>query len=132
MWNAAVDTVQIEVPRWLFRAMQWRPVNLSVAALTGVSVSFCPLSLYELGTARVPFWDWRVLTNFAVIVLVPGIYMSFGAPVLGRAWRHSTKDSAFVAEDAGRRRRAKGDLLFWLLFVVVGVVIWVISDWFVK
>jgi hypothetical protein len=127
MWNVPVDTVQIEVPRWLFRAMQWRPLNLFVAALTGVSVSFCPLSLYELGTARVPFLGWRVLSNFAVILLVSFVYVSFGAPVLGRAGRRSTNDSASAPDDARRRPSARGDLFFWLLFLVTGVVIWVVS-----
>src|SRR5262245_58479203 len=97
MWNAQVDTVQIDVPRKLFRAMHWRPLNLLVVALTGVSVSFCPLSLYELGRANVSFWDWRVLANFAVIVLVPGVYMSLGAPVLARAWS-SRKDAVPAAD----------------------------------
>ncbi len=87
MWNAQVDTVQIEVPRKLFRAMHWRPLNLLVVALTGLSVSFCPLALYEFGSAKVSFWDWRVLANFTVIILVPGVYMSLGAPVLARAWK---------------------------------------------
>ncbi len=125
MWNVAVDTVQIEVPRWLFRAMQWRALNLFVSALTGVSVSFCPLSLYELGAARVPFGDWRVQANFAVIVLVALVYMTFGAPVLKRAWR-STNERASGADGASGRR--DGSLLFWLLFVVAGVVVWMISS----
>jgi hypothetical protein len=120
MLNAQVDSVQIEVPRRLFRAMHWRPLNLLVSALTGVSVSFCPLFLYELGSAKVSFWDWRVLGNFAVIVLVPGVYMRFGAPVLARAWKSPT--------DA----RSAANLWFWLLFVVIGVVIWVVTDPFRK
>src|SRR5262245_18568156 len=92
MWNAQVDTVQIEVPRKLFRPMRWRPLNLLVVALAGISVSFCPLALYEFGSAKVSFWDWRVLANFAVIILVPGVYMSLGAPVLARAW-NSPRDA---------------------------------------
>ena len=126
MWNAQVDTVQIEVPRKLFRAMHWRPLNLLVVALTGISVSFCPLALYEFGSAEVSFWDWRVLANFAVIILVPGVYMSLGAPVLARAW-NSPGDAADVGS---LKRSAKDGLLFWLLFVVIGVVIWVATAWF--
>jgi hypothetical protein len=119
MFNAQVDTVQIEVPRKLFRAMHLRPLNLLVSALTGVSVSFCPLFLYQLGGAKVSFWDWRVLANFAVIFLVPGVYMSFGAPVLARAWNPKAARSA-----AG--------VAYWLLFVLIGAVIWVATDWFSK
>ena len=113
MLNTQVDTVQIEVPRKLFRAMHSRPLNLLVTGLTGVSVSFCPLALYELGSAKVSFWDWRVLANFAVIILVPGVYMSFGAPVLARAW-------------SPKAARSAADVGYWLLFVVIGVVIWVV------
>jgi len=71
MWKAPVDTVQIDVPRRLFRAMHYRPLNLLVAGLTGVSVSFCPYFLYHFGEERVPFLDWRVITCFAVTYLVP-------------------------------------------------------------
>ncbi len=117
MWNAPADTVQIEVPHRLFWAMHWRPLNLLVAAFTGVSVSFCPLFLYQLGFARVPLWDWRVLTNVAVIFLVPGVYINFEAPVLARAWKRRT-DSASGADDADRRPGAKVVLLFWLLKMV--------------
>ncbi len=131
MWNAPVDTVQIDVPHWLFRVMHWRPLNLLVCALTGVSVSFCPLFLYELGSARVSFSDWRVLANFAVIVLVPGVYMSLGAPVLARAWQRP-KDPASGAGVDGGYRSAKHALIFWLLFVVIGLAIWVASGWFTK
>jgi len=122
MWNSQVETIQIEVPRTLFRAMRSRPLNLLVGALTGVSVSFCPLSLYEFGLAKVSFWDWRVLANFALILLVPGVYMSFGAPVLARAWK--SPDNPASRADVGDRKSAKQDLLFWSLFVVIGVLIW--------
>ena len=129
MWNAQVETVQIEVPRRLFRAMQWRPLSLVVSALTGISVSFCPLSLYELGSAGVSFWDWRVLANFAVIVLVPGVYMRLGAPVLARAWE-SPNDVESAADVGSRDRSVKVGLLFWLLCIVIGVAIWVATAWF--
>jgi hypothetical protein len=119
MFNAQFDTVQIDVPRRLFRAMHSRPLNLGVSALTGVSVSFCPLFLYQLGGAKVSLWDWRVLVNFAVIFLVPGVYMSFGAPVLARAWNP-------------KAARSGSDVAFWLIFVAIGMVVWVATDWFIK
>ena len=80
MRKAPVDTVQIEVSRRLFRAMHYRPLNLLVCGLTGVSVSFCPYFLYRFGEERVPFLDWRVFTCFAVTYLVPLVYMRVGAP----------------------------------------------------
>jgi hypothetical protein len=94
MWKTPVDRIQIEVPRRLFRAMHYRPLNLLVGGLTGVSVSFCPYFLYQFGEERVPFLDWRVLTCFAVTFLVPLVYIGVGAPVLALAWRRSTQPVA--------------------------------------
>ena len=134
MWNTPVDTVQIEVPRRLFRAMHWRPLGLLVAAFTGVSVSFCPLFLYWLGRRGFDITDWRVLTNFAVICLVGMVYIRFGAPVLNLAWERPGDPSSSGADDGGRRRSLnnKGLLVYWLLVVVIGLVIWVLSVWSLK
>ncbi len=131
MWNTPVHTVQIEVPRRLFRAMHWRPLNYAVVALTGVSVSFCPFFLYLLGRGGAAVTDWRVLANFAVIFLVPGVYMSFGAPVVARAWK-PWNDSAPGTDEESGTRTAKGEMRFWLLVVGIGLVIWLVSDWLVR
>jgi len=131
MFDASVDTVQIEVPRRLFRAMHWRPLSALVIGFTALSVSFCPLFLYWLGRDGVNITDWRVLTNFAIIFLVPGVHMSFGAPVLLRAWKRP-KDSASEADDGSRRRSAKANWIFVFMTIVIGLVIWVVSGWFVK
>ena len=89
----------------------------------------CPPFLYQLGNAGVPIWDWRVLTNFAIIFLVPGVYMGFGARVLAVAWRRPGH-AASGAEDGGRR--PSESLLFWLLVVMIVVVIWVVSGRLVR
>ena len=101
MRKAPVDTVRIEVSRRLFRAMHYRPLNLLVCGLTGVSVSFCPYFLYRFGEERVPFLDWRVLTCFAVTYLVPLVYMRVGAPVLALAWKRSKKPMAGPSDGNG-------------------------------
>ena len=124
MWNTPVDTVQIEVPRRLFRAMDWRPLALLVAAFTGVSVSFCPLFLYWLGKGGANITDWRVITNFAVICLVGMVYIRFGAPVLNLALKRPGDD--------GGRRRGVSKWPFFLLVIGIGLVIYVVSIWSLK
>ena len=132
MWNAPAETVQIEVPRRLFQAMRWRPLNVLVVALTGVSISFCPLFLYWLGRDGVHITDWRVLTNFAVIFLIPGfVLVSFGAPVLLLAGKRSGLWRS-RADDGGRTRSLTGQLLFFVAMAVVASVIWFLSAWLVK
>ncbi len=130
MWNATRATIQIEVPLRLFRAVQWRPLGLLVAAFTGVSITFCPLFLYWFGRWGFDITDWRVITNFAVIYLVGTLYMSFGAPVLNLAMKRPG-DPSSGTEGAGQRPIVM-NALFFLLIVVIGVVIWVVSERFIK
>ncbi len=126
MWKGPVDTVQIDVPRRLFRAMHFRPLHLLVSALTGVSVTFCPLLLYSFGKDQIAFGDWRVLTCLAVTCLVPLVYMRFGAPVLALAWRSSRNPergeckktdgvlpARKIATRAALLQRARGTSAFW-------------------
>ncbi len=114
------ETVQVEVPRSLFRAMHWRPLGLLVAALTGVSISFCPLFLYWFGRWGFEITDWRVLTNFALIYLVGSVYISFGAPVLNVAWK---RPGDWASRPVSRRAK----WLFFLVMVAIGLIIYVVS-----
>ncbi len=130
MWNAPRETIQIDVPRRLFRAVQRRPLGLLVAAFTGVSITFCPLFLYWFGKWGFDITDWRVITNFAVIYLVGNLYMSFGAPVLNLAMKGPGGPSA--GTEGGSRRLVAMNALFFLLIIVIGVIIWTVSERFVK
>lgn len=67
--------------RWL-RLVGTSWVYYPVTALTGVSVTFAPLFLYQLGRADAALGDWRVLLCFLQVVLVPLVYFRLGAPVL--------------------------------------------------
>ncbi len=119
MWNAPVETVQIEVPRRLFRAMRRRPLGLLVAAFTGVSITFCPLFLYWLGRWGFDITDWRVLANFALIYVLGTVYVRLGTPVLNLAW------------NGGRTRDFKR-WPFFVLALVIGLVVYFVSAWSLK
>ncbi len=54
----------------------------AIAALTGVSISSCPLLLYQYGKEGVELRDWRVLTCFAVTYLVPSVFLKIASPVV--------------------------------------------------
>ena len=68
------------------------PIYIVVTALTGVSVSFAPLSLYWGGKGEFyPGYEWIVVTMcFAAIYLVPAFYIRFGSLVAAELRRDST------------------------------------------
>jgi len=101
MLKGPVETIQINVSRRLFRAMQFRPLALLVGALTGVSVTLSPAYLFMLGRDGASFGDWRVLTCLMVTYLIPLVYMRFGGPVVEVAWKRRT-DPTFGAPLAGQ------------------------------
>jgi YHS domain-containing protein len=75
--------VPVDVPRWLFRALHRRSFSLVVSSLTGVSITFCPLFLYQLGHDRLPITDWRIVGCFLVTYLEPMVYIQLAAPADG-------------------------------------------------
>lgn len=83
----AHETVEVRVPRFWFRAVRPAPVKYSLAALTGVSVSFAPLLLFFLGSSGARMFDWRVLTCLGAAYLVPFVYLRFGGLVLAEIWK---------------------------------------------
>jgi len=80
--------IEVQVGAASYRAVQSPPVFWAVCALTGVSVSVAPLSLFMFGHQGVSGSDWRVLACFLVTYLVPLVYMRLGSPVLEHAWKH--------------------------------------------
>jgi len=67
------------------------PLYFVVAALTGVSITFAPLFLYESGTGRLFPGHARVIVPlcFAVIYFVPFFYMRLGGAVIAELRRES-------------------------------------------
>ena len=72
-------TVEID-DKWI--GLVRSPVYWVVAALTGVSITFCPLFLFRLGHEGTGITDWRVLVCFAIIYLVPFVHFRLAAPVM--------------------------------------------------
>jgi hypothetical protein len=70
------EKITIEIDRkWVRRVKS--PWYWLVAALTGVSVSFAPLFLYQCGKGEYPYSEiswWLAPSCFAVIYLVPSFY----------------------------------------------------------
>jgi hypothetical protein len=85
-----VKTVEIavEVPADAYRLAQNPVLYFTIAGLTGVSVTFSPLFLYEFGREGVGWSDWRLWACFGVTFLVPMFYARLGAAVAAHAWRN--------------------------------------------
>ena len=65
------------------------PLMLLVGALTGVSVTFAPLALFQLGRSQAGFSNPLVWLCFAVIVFVPSFYMRLAGHVIGQICKQS-------------------------------------------
>ncbi len=96
MRTSEVERVEISLPRFWFRLLQRPLAYYTVAALTGVSITFVPLSLFWLGRSGASYRDWRVLACFLVVYSVPLVYVRLGGPVLKEVWegRGGTTGSA--------------------------------------
>lgn len=87
MRTSQTETVEIAIPRFWCRLLR-RPIAFySVAALTGVSITFVPLALFQLGRSGAFGFDWRVLGCFFVVYMVPLVYIRLGGPVLNELWK---------------------------------------------
>ena len=87
MRTSQVERVEIVLPKFWFRLLQRPLAYYTVAALTGVSITFVPLSLFWLGRSGASYRDWRVLACFLVVYLVPLVYVLLGGPVLKEVWK---------------------------------------------
>jgi|SRR6266566_8869083 len=78
------ETFEVTYPRRLVRVIQFPPVYFGIAALTGVSISFCPYFLFLFGREGASFTDWRVIVCLAVAYGVPMVYMRLARPVFSQ------------------------------------------------
>jgi hypothetical protein len=81
------ESIQVRIPKGLYRAVQQPLVFYSLTALTGVSITFSPLGLFFLGSWGARVFDVRVLLCFLVTYLIPFVYILLGRPVLAQAWQ---------------------------------------------
>jgi hypothetical protein len=70
------------------------PLYLVVAALTGVSITFAPLFLFQLGQGGATIGNPRVLLCFFAIYLVPLFYMAFARPLIAQIYRRKQRRPA--------------------------------------
>jgi len=80
--------VTVNVPADAYWLAQMPVLYFTVAALTGVSITFSPLLIYEFGRDGVAWSDWRLWACFGVTFLVPMFYARLGAPVAAQAWKN--------------------------------------------
>ena len=85
-------SVTADVPGDAYWVAQNPVLFFTIAALTGVSVTFFPLFLYQLGREGVGWSDWRLWTCFCVTYLVPMFYIRIGGAVATRAWKDRGKE----------------------------------------
>lgn len=67
-------SMRIELPEGWLRFVRSQ-ATVFVTALTCLSLTFAPLALFNLGKAGLDYRDPRVIACFAVIVLVPLVYV---------------------------------------------------------
>lgn len=81
-----VVRITVDAPEFSYRLAQHPAVRWPTAALTGVSVTFCPMFLFMLGREGALWTDWSVITCAVVAYLVPLFFMSLGGAVFTHAW----------------------------------------------
>ena len=84
-------TIQVDVPPQLYRVVQNRLVGLALGACTGVSITLCPLLLFQLGRRGAGYGDWRVIACLIVTFVVPFTYMRLGMSIFNHAQRARSK-----------------------------------------
>lgn len=96
--------VTVTVPATLVWVVNSK-LMLLIGALTGVSVTFIPCTLFELGRSQATYRDLRVQLCLAVIYLVPAFYIHVGGRVIFALLEHSRRGRG----GAPPSERAAGD-----------------------
>jgi hypothetical protein len=87
-----METVSVQVDSKWARIIR-SPIYWVVTALTGVSVTFFPAYLLELGRNGHTFFDWQVLLLWITTVAVTVVHFRLSTPVI-RALRTGPSSSA--------------------------------------
>lgn len=92
-----------------------------LTGLTCLSLTFAPLALFNLGKAGVDYRDPRVIACFAVIVLVPLVYVRL-ATLFVKQVRAASYESAGSVSKASSVSVAS--ILPWLILIAGAVVLY--------
>ncbi len=94
-----------------------------MTALTCLSLTFAPMALFRLGKAGADYRDPRVIACFAVIVLVPLVYVRL-ATLFIKQLRVASHDS--IQSVSQGSPVSVGSLLPWVLLIVGAVALYVL------
>lgn len=93
-----------------------------VTALTCLSLTFAPLALFNLGKAGLDYRDPRVLACFAVIVLVPLVYVRLATLFVKQVRAASFESAEPAATKASPASVAS--VLPWLILIAGAVALY--------
>lgn len=92
-----------------------------VTALTCLSLTFAPLALFNLGKAGLDYRDPRVLACFAVIVLVPLVYVRLATLFVKQVRAASVEPAETVSRASSS---SVVSILPWLIIIAGAVALY--------
>jgi hypothetical protein len=94
-----------------------------MTALTCLSLTFAPMALFRLGKAGADYRDPRVIACFAVIVLVPLVYLRLATLFIQQLRKASIDSIQSVSQGSSI---SVGSLLPWVVVIVGAVAIYLL------
>ena len=98
------------------------PATVFVAGLTCLSLTFAPVLLFNLGKAGVDYRDPRVIVCFAVILLVPLVYVRL-ATLFIKQLRSSDDSSVPVSQSS---TSSTNSILPWVILAIGAVALYLL------
>lgn len=115
-------TMRIELSeRWLKFVKS--PAAVFMTALTCLSLTFAPVALFNLGKAGVDYRDTRVIACFAVIVLVPLVYVKLATLLINQL---RAAPDGLPATTPGASATSTASVWPWVLLVLSAVIIYLL------
>lgn len=99
-------------------------VMVFMTALTCLSLTFAPMALFRLGKAGADYRDPRVIACFAVIVLVPLIYVRLATLFIKQLRVASGESMPSVSQ--GGSCVSVGSLLPWIALIAGSVALYLL------
>jgi hypothetical protein len=99
------------------------PAMVFITALTCLSLTFAPMALFRLGKAGADYRDPRVIACFAVIVLVPLIYVRLATLFIKQLRVASGESMQLVSQGSSI---SVGSLMPWVVLIVGAVALYLL------
>lgn len=113
-------SMQIELSEGWLKFVR-SPAMVFMTALTCLSLTFAPMALFRLGKAGADYRDLRVIACFAVVVLVPLVYLRL-ATLFIKQLRMASDDSMQSVSQSSSV--SVGSLLPWVVLIVGAVALY--------